>query len=283
MAPRSKIGDDPVMLVRCLAVVLAGLAVVLGTLLVAPGAAAAAPRTWRFVALGDSIPYGGSYCGFCTPYPALLGSALLRQSGHPVSVRDLGIPGLTTAQLLANVRSRADVREAVAAADVVTITIGHNDTPWNSRHDSCDGAHAWFGPYHDAQWTTYTGPCLTREADALGFRLRSILSTVRSLRAGRPTLIELTTDWNQLIGEAGIGATPRAASKAVLDRFAAVTCAAARAYGARCGDAYHAFNGTAGLLAGGTYLAADHDHASQRGHREIASILAAFGFTPLAK
>lgn len=252
----------------------------------APGPAtstssAASPATWRLVALGDSIPYGGSYCAPCTPYPSLLATALFRQSGHRVAVSNLAIPGLTTAELLANIRSRTKTRAAIAAADIVTVTIGHNDTPWNSIHDSCDGRHVFFGTYRDAQWATYTGPCLTKEAHALRVRLGAILAAVRSLRAGRPTLIELTTDWNQVIGKAGATALARRASKAVLDLFRSVTCSAARAYAARCGDVYHAFNGADGTRTAGTLLAADHDHASRKGHQVIAALLATFGFAPL--
>jgi len=259
-------------------------AVVLVAVVLTPiSAAAAAVRTWRLVALGDSIPFGGSYCGFCTPYPRLLGTALARQGGHAVAVTDLGVPGLTTAQLLTRVRTLAATRQAIAAADIVTITIGHNDTPWNSRHDSCDGPRAWFGPYRDALWSTYTGPCLAREADALGSRLRAILVEVRVLRGSRPTLIEVTTDWNQVLGEPGITTVARQASKAVLDRFDSVTCAAARTAGARCGDVYHVFNGPTGTASAGSFLAADHDHASQKGHQAIAALLARFGYAPLVR
>lgn len=258
---------------------------------VAPAAAAvrpalvapAAPRTWHLVALGDSIPYGGSFCGYCRPYPSFLGATLARGSGHAVAVANLAVPGLTAAGLLENLRTRDALRRAVAGADIVTITIGHNDTPWNSRHDSCDGVHVFFGRYRDARWTTYTGPCLAKEARALEVRLSSILALVRTLRAGRPTLIEVTTDWNQLIGQAGVTASARRASKAVLDRFAEVTCATARAASARCGDVYHAFNGPDGTHSAGLLLAADHDHASQAGHREVALLLGRFGYAPLAK
>jgi lysophospholipase L1-like esterase len=244
------------------------------------GADAAAPRTWHLVALGDSIPFGGRYCGNCTPYPTLLARTLAHRVGSPIAVRNLGVPGLTTAQLLDRVRTRSDVRTAIAGADIVTVTIGHNDTPWNSRHDSCDGAHAWFGPYRDARFATYTGPCLTTEANALRSRLRSVLATIRSLRGTRSTLILVTTDWNQLIGKLHMTAAGVTASKAVLDRFASVTCAAATAYGARCADVYHAFNGSTGLRSAGAFLAPDHDHASQRGHQVIADLLARFPFVP---
>jgi lysophospholipase L1-like esterase len=253
----------------------------LALVLVLPvSAQAATTRTWHLVALGDSIPFGGQYCGNCTPYPTLLARTFGRRIGDPITVRNLGVPGFTTAQLLDRVRTRADVRSAIARADIVTITIGHNDTPWNSRHDSCDGARAWFGPYRDARFSTYTGPCLTREANALRSRLRSILATVRALRGDRSTLIEVTTDGNQLIGKLHMPSAGVTASKAVLDRFASVTCAAATAYGARCADVYHVFNGATGVRSAGAYLAPDHDHASQRGHQTIANVLARFPFVP---
>ena len=79
----------------------------------------------------------------------LFARALTAATGHPVVVTNTGVPGLTTSQLLVNIHSQASLRAAVAAADIVTITIGHNDTPWNSLHDHCDGVHAFFGPYRD--------------------------------------------------------------------------------------------------------------------------------------
>jgi lysophospholipase L1-like esterase len=261
-------------------------AVAIALVIVALGvttASAATPRTWRIVALGDSIPYGGVYCGGCTPFPTLLGSALARASGHPVTVTNLGFPGLQTVELVTSVRWDRDVRAAIAAADIVTITTGHNDTPWNSRHDKCDGGRAWFGVYANADWGSYRGACLAQASASLGNRLRSILSMVRDLRGGKPTLVELTTDWNQVIGKPGITASARSASKAVLDQFASVTCAAARAWSARCGDVYHAFNGPSGTASAGSLLAKDHDHASQAGHRAIATKLAAFVFAPLTR
>ena len=277
-------GDDvavkPQSFRRFVAVALALLAAI--GMLAGP-AAGAAPRTWHLVALGDSIPYGGRYCGYCTPYPSLLALSLAHQSGHPVAVTNLGFPGITTAELLVNVHTQPDIRLALAAADVVTITIGHNDTPWNSLHDSCDGVRAWFGRYRDAQWSSYAGACLTKDANALRARLASLLVTVRALRRGQPTLIVLTTDWNQVIGAAGITALARQALKAVLDRFALEMCAAARAASARCGDVYHAFNGPGGTLSAASLLASDHDHASQKGHQAIATLLARFGYAPLVR
>ena len=49
-------------------------------------AAGPPPATWRMVALGDSIPYGGSYCGWCTSYVVLFARAVAHASGHPLAV-----------------------------------------------------------------------------------------------------------------------------------------------------------------------------------------------------
>ena len=84
-----------------------------------------------------------------------------------------------------------------------------------------------------------------------------------------------------MIGAIGAPSAARSASKVVLDRFRAVTCSVAVTYAARCIDAYHAFNGPAGTLSAGTFLAADHDHASQAGHTVIASLLSRAGYAPL--
>ena len=82
--------------------------VVVASLSIAPAQAAnPPPATWRMVGLGDSIPYGGRYCGNCTSYVVLFARAITRETGHPVSVVNDGVPGLTTAQLLARVRTRS--------------------------------------------------------------------------------------------------------------------------------------------------------------------------------
>ena len=261
--------------------VLLAVVVVAGPAIAPAQAANPPPATWRMVGLGDSIPYGGRYCGNCTSYVVLFARAITRETGHPVSVVNDGVPGLTTAQLLARVRTRGSLRNAIAAANVVTITIGHNDTPWNSTHDACDGSRAFFGTHHDANWAAYSGPCLKKVVGGYRTALAGILAEIATLRAGRPTLICVTTDYNQVLGMATAPFAARASSRTVLDAFWSATCYVARTHGALCANVYRAFNGSARTKPAGSLLATDHDHASQAGHRVIADTILALGLGPL--
>jgi lysophospholipase L1-like esterase len=239
------------------------------------------PTTWRMVALGDSIPYGGRYCANCTSYVVLFARAITRETGHPVTVVNDGVPGLTTSQLLARVRTQVVLRSTIAKANVVTITIGHNDTPWNSTHDACDGSRAFFGTHRDANWAAYSGPCLATVVGGYRTALAGILAEIVTLRAGRPTAIRVTTDYNQVLGSAAAPFAARASSRTVLDALWSATCYVARTHGAICANVYRAFNGSARTQPAGSLLATDHDHASQAGHRVIADSLVALGLGPL--
>jgi lysophospholipase L1-like esterase len=65
------------------------------------------------------------------------------------------------------------------AADAITITICHNDTPWNSEHDPCDGA-AFFP---NVDWSSYSDSCATASAAGYGSNLTAIMMSVRACAA----------------------------------------------------------------------------------------------------
>ena len=174
------------------------------------------------------------------------------------------------------------MRNAVAQADIITLTIGHNDTPWNSLDDPCDGK----GGY---SWARYHGTCLQKTATAFRKNVSATLAAIAALRKGRPTAIRVTNDYNDLIGyngQIGDPATPRLAYLAVkhaVDLFAAISCRLAAQYHAVCADTYHAFNGPHGLRDAGPLLAPDHTRPSQRGHNLIAALLLKTGWAPLLR
>ena len=240
------------------------------------------PARWRLVALGDSIPYGGRYCDGCVSFVVLYARMLGQATGHPVSLINDGVPGLTTAQLLLRIRTRDGLRAAIAAADVITLTIGHNDTPWNSLHDACDGSRAFFGAHRDARWDLYTGACLAAEVERYRQDVAAILDEVLVLRAGRPTLIRVTTDYDQVIGAPAAPSLAPTASRRVLEARNQAACEVAIGHGGGCVDVHHAFNGPDGDRDAARLLAGDHDHPSEAGHRLIADLLAASGRGPLA-
>ena len=105
-----------------------------------------------------------------------------------------------TVGLLARDRT---VRRAVAGAAIVSITVGHNDTPWNSLIDLCDGDHDW-RTFVDWSWLLYQGDCLAGELQRYRTQLETMLDDIDALRAGQATnifLIGIYDDWN---GRAGM-------------------------------------------------------------------------------
>ncbi len=104
-------------------------------------ATAAAPVTWDYVALGDSLAAGvGARRGYVDRYAEHLRS----DTGARVEVVNLGISGQTSSQLLYALRNDPSVRRAIGGAEVVTFNIGINDLGHAGRSyeaGTCGGAH----------------------------------------------------------------------------------------------------------------------------------------------
>ena len=78
------------------------------------------------VALGDSIPFGYNL-GTNNNNPAKTAFPFLIGDKADLRVRNLGVPGWQTADLLAALETDKKFRQAVRHADYVTLTIGSND------------------------------------------------------------------------------------------------------------------------------------------------------------
>jgi lysophospholipase L1-like esterase len=238
------------------------------------------PRSLKLIAIGDSLPYGQNDCNHCSTFVQRFGKALAGATHRGVLIRNLSEhTGIDSGDLRHQLRSSRSLRRAVAGADAITITIGHNDTPWNSDHDVCDGAAV----YPHVNWTSYSKGCAQANANAYGTNLNAILKTVRALRQHKRTLIRVTNDYNDIIGDPVVPASATTPSKLVVEAQAAKTCALAVKYRAICIDTYHAFNGPHGLRDAGPLLAGDHTHPNAAGHRLIARLLIAAGFKPLTR
>jgi lysophospholipase L1-like esterase len=261
--------------------------VVLACSLIAVGcvasSATSAPRPLRLVALGDSIPYGAD-CGGCTGYVDLYARRVRRALGAKVIVLNRAEHnGLDSTRLLAEVRRSSSLRAALVRADIVTLTIGHNDTPWVVNYDACDGAASDNADAKDIEWSKYAGPCVEALATKLRANVAAILAQVRGLRARKRTLIRVTNFHNDNVGDPGV---PRAAdgpTKGVVDAFSKAICGAAAGARLPCADVYHAFNGPGGTSFDGRLVAEDHVHPNQRGQTLIANLLAKLGYAPLRR
>lgn len=258
----------------------AGATVILFAALAASSTSAPVSAPLRLVALGDSTAYGRYYCGGCSTFVHQFALALARSSRRSVRLENLSRPTpLDSDGLRALLESNPSVRAAVARADAVTITVGHDDKPWVSSTDSCDGR----ATYPGTDWTSYDEECLGENVDHYEANLGSILTLVHRLRQKKPTLIRLTIDYNDLIGRSGLPRRGAQVSQELADYYAFATCEAALRFRADCVDVLHAFNGESGFESAARFLARDHTHPNARGHRQIARLLVRDGFGPLQR
>jgi lysophospholipase L1-like esterase len=123
--------------------------------------------------------------------------------------------------------------------------------------------------------------CAKATAPVYGRNLEAILKSIKVLRTGKPTILRVTNDYNDMIGEPTVPKFFYAASKPFYDVYSALTCRLARKHEAVCIDTYHAFNGPNGRRDAGSLLADDHTHPSAKGHRLIAQLLERAGYQPL--
>ena len=240
-------------------------------------------QPWRLVAIGDSIPFGSSDCGGCVPFPQRFGDWIESTNGRPVEVTNLAQHDNLTAARLADELPRSEqLLDALRQADIITITIGHNDTPWNAIDDSCDQDHGFFDGNASAPWDVLTGPCLDTEVERYRENLEAIFAEITDLRSGRPTAIRFTTQYADIPGDPCCPPEATSASTVVKDRFNTVACEVAALHDIMCIDVYHAFNGPDGSADAGPLLAGDHTHPSADGQQAIADLLADAGLSPLA-
>src|SRR3712207_5193089 len=88
------------------------------------GTTLAAPASWDYVALGDSLATGfGAFKGYVPRYDAYIET----DTGVAVTRTNLGQNGWTSSQLLSALRNDPTFRRATREAEIVTWNIGGND------------------------------------------------------------------------------------------------------------------------------------------------------------
>ena len=197
--------------------------------------------------------------------------------GKPVVVENLATnDGLSSLGLRDRVMHDTEHRAALAAADLITITIGNND---------------WQGP---CTWVDHA-KCLAHGTAQVEASLGAILDEIATLRAGKLAAIRVTTLYDMYVGnpktpgEWGFPATDadvatfHAEFLTALQAFNAMTCRVARSHGAVCVDLLPAFNGPKDTKDAGRLLGPDHGHPSKAGQDLIAATIAEFGFAPLGQ
>jgi lysophospholipase L1-like esterase len=205
------------------------------------------------VALGDSVPYGTN-CN-CTPYPPLTADALMASSDQAVTVANDSVPGYTTADVLRQLTSDADVIDHVRVADAVEIEVGANDVAYSS---SCGNAVDCYAP----------------RIPTIEENLAEIVSRVRQLTAGHKVLVVLLDYWSVWLGgqyAAAKGDAYVAAAEEVTDQVDAVIKSTAAKSGSAYVDLRAAFKGPDYAYDETHYLSSDGDHPNAAGHQQIAT------------
>lgn len=246
-----------------------------------------ADPSWHVVAIGDSIPFNSpNDCPGCTGFVDGYAKLLEQATGHPTTATNLSEHnGLQGKGLSTELDSNATMRDALAGADVVIVSIGHNDTPWNVADDACDGAYVWDDPFESnvPYAAKYTTACAKATAAAYEPTLASIYHRAVALREGRPTVFLALNTYNDFTGwceargcDGGPAVTPPAitkGSRTVLDAWNTMVCDTAKAGGVQCADVYHLFGGPKATSPAGDLLGDDYTHPSQQGNDKIADLL----------
>lgn len=221
----------------------------------------------QVVGLGDSVT-AGTACG-CEDFVRLYATGLARRWNRVVRASNLGKGGLTSAGLVARLEGDPAVRSQVAAADVVLVTIGANDV--------LPALRAWDDGSGQDQ-ATCGGACEDDDLDRVDADVRAALRDVHQLRAGRPTLVLVTTYWNVFedgdVARADRGAAYLRWSDGLTRRLNEGLEQAARSENAVPVDLYGPFKAD-GQRDPTRLLAGDGDHPNAAGHRVITSALLA--------
>jgi lysophospholipase L1-like esterase len=241
------------------------------------GTTLAAPASWDYVALGDSLATGfGAFTGYVPRYEAHIET----DTGVAVTRTNLGRNGWTSSQLLSALRSDPTFRHATREAEIVTWNIGGNDlrAARNSyKKGTCGG--------RDNQ------DCLRASVAKLKTNWTAIMAEVLELRSTRPTIVRtmdiynpyIRTDiasdtWKNDVGMNDFQVFNSYVYKANL-HIATTSYAAGVPYA----GVHLAFNGPYGYEDPKSkgYLSFDGLHPNNTGHRVIAGELQKLGYAPL--
>jgi lysophospholipase L1-like esterase len=158
-----------------------------------------------------------------------------------------------------------EMRDAVAQARVVVVSVGFNDTPWNLFTNPCGAADQ---SATKIDWSAVTPACIERAKDDYARALDEVFEQI-DVR-----LLTVHNDWVGFEGRTAADVRPSIdADIAFLD----AGCWVVEMHGGACVDALRLFNGPNGERDAAPFLADDHTHYSQAGHRALSDALAKLG------
>jgi lysophospholipase L1-like esterase len=246
------------------------------------GTTLAAPTSWDYVALGDSLATGyGAFKGYVPRYNAHIET----DTGVAVTRTNLGRNGWTSSQLLSALRNDPTFRRATREAEIVTWNIGGNDLR-AARRSYKQGTCGGF----DNQ------DCLRAGVAKLKTNWDDITAEILELRSTRPTIVRTMEIYNPYVRTDIVSDTWQDDCRITycrmtdfqvfriyfdeVNRHIATT---SYTEGVPYAQVYLAFNGTNGDEDPKSkgYLSFDGLHPNDSGHRIIAGELQELGYAPL--
>ena len=250
----------------------------------AASVAPSAPEEGRLVvAIGDSIPFNDSVdCPGCIGFLNSYADALEAETGEPVVASNWSRhDGARTIDIQEQLGSDDRLRDELADADVIVMSVGFNDQPpFADDHEGCPPAVNDATSLDDVFLTAAdtSEECLDAVVSIIRGQIADVFAQLREV-APDAAIATLTAydswrGWPELDGaDPATVEALHAAETYWFTAWSAALCEEAEAAGAICIDVYRAFNGPDGTDPAGELLADDHTHPSQAGNDVIRDLL----------
>jgi lysophospholipase L1-like esterase len=241
------------------------------------GTTLAAPASWDYVALGDSLATGfGAFKGYVPRYDSYIET----DTGVAVTRTNLGRNGWTSSQLLSALSTDPTFRRATREAEIVTWNIGGNDlraARTSYKRGTCGGV--------DNQ------DCFRASVATLKTNWTAITAEVLELRSTSDTIVRTMDIYNPYVRTDIVsdtwqndgGLNDFQVFKRYVDKVNRHIATTSYTEGVPYAPVYLAFNGTLGDEDPRSkgYLSFDGLHPNNTGHRVIADELRMLGYAPL--
>ena len=235
------------------------------------------------VAIGDSIPFNDSGdCPGCIGFVNSFADALGVDTGEAVDVSNRSRhDGARTIDIQEQLESDERLRQELAEADVIVMSVGFNDQPpFADDHEGCPPAVSDATSLEDVIQTAAdtSEACVDGAVSTIRSQIADVFAKLREVAPD--AAIATLTAYDSWRGWPELDGTDPATVDALytaetywFQQWTAALCEEAETAGAACIDLYHAFNGQDGTDPAGDLMAADHTHPSQAGNDVIRDLL----------
>lgn len=259
------------------------------------------PIPLQLLVLGDSIAIPEMGCGQCVGFDQQYANHIKDVTGREVALRNEARPNAEISDLQTLLADDAAVQAAVAAADIIVVSIGYNNGPPWSSDVPCHPVDPTFDTDLLVSLRDFSEACMRETNETFRDDFDAVYALIEELANGRPQLRIDLGNFNNLLGNRGGDGTMDAVwagqdvpgfsqadlPEALINMMIAIAgyneveCETATAHGFVCAGLLEAFNGPDGTGSLADYVnPADFVHPNANGQRVIAQLLAKIDFGP---